>query len=105
MKIERQRLVNAKRSNTLEQIKKKNEVSLKLIDKSKLEKMERMLKMNTTNQKDDTIKNKMKNHFDKLEEERVEIEKLIELRSKKIIIFLIEIYLIFIFYSEQLQSK
>lgn len=81
MKDIKQRLINKKRSNTLEQMKKKNEISIKLIDKSKLERLERLNKMNSTLQKDDTIKNKMKMHFDKLEEDRLEIEKLIEMRS------------------------
>jgi len=83
MKDIRQGLVNKKRSNTLEQMKKKNEVSKILIDKNKLERIERLTKMNSTLQKDDTIKNKMKIHFDKLEEDRQEIEKLVDLRSKK----------------------
>ena len=84
MKTTRQRLMNEKRSDTLEQIKKKNEISMKLIDKTKSDKMyKRQLKMNNTLQSEERIKNKMKNHFEKLEEDRLEIERLIETRSKK----------------------
>ena len=39
-----------------------------------------------------TIRNKMKTHFAKLEEDRLEIEKLIDARSKIIIIIKINIY-------------
>ena len=82
MKTTRQRLMNEKRSDTLEQIKKKNEISMKLIDKTKSDKMyKRQLKMNNTLQSEERIKNKMKNHFEKLEEDRLEIERLIETRS------------------------
>jgi hypothetical protein len=83
MKDIRQRLINKKRSSTLEQIKKKNEVSLKLIDKNKLEKFERLNKMNNSSKKEESLKNKIKIHFDKLEEDRQEIEKLVDLRSIK----------------------
>ena len=82
MKETRQRLVNEKRSDTLEQMKKKNEVSLKLVDKSKIDRVNRLQKMNNTLQTDETIRNKMKTHFSKLEEDRLEIEKLINSRSK-----------------------
>lgn len=88
MKNLRQKLVNKKRNSTLAQIKKKTEVSEKLIEKNNLEKIERINKMNSTIQKDDSIKNKMKVHFDKLEEDRLEIEKFIEMRSKIIFKFL-----------------
>ena len=71
MKSTRQRLVNEKRSDTLEQIKKKNEVSLKLIDKSKVDRINRLQKMNATLQTDETIKRKMKSHFEKFEEDRL----------------------------------
>lgn len=81
MRNTRQRLINEKRSDTLQQIKRKTEISQKLIDKSKNEKMNRLAKMNSTLQSDETIRKKMKNHFDKLEEERLEIERLIETRS------------------------
>ena len=83
MKATRQRLVNEKRSDTLEQIKKKNDVSLKLIDKSKTDRFNRMQKMNSTLQSEETIRKKMQNHFDKLEEDRLEIERLIDTRSNK----------------------
>ena len=82
MKETRQRLVNEKRSDTLDQMKKKNEVSLKLVHKSKTERVNRLQKMNSTLQTDETIRNKMKTHFSKLEEDRLEIEKLINSRSK-----------------------
>lgn len=83
MKETRQRLVNEKRSGTLEQIKKKNDVSMKLIDKSKSDRINRVLKMNNTMQAGDVIRKKMQDHFDGLEEERLEIERLIDNRSKK----------------------
>ena len=83
MKATRQRLVNEKRTDTLEQIKKKTEVSLKLIDKSKSDRANRLLKMNSTLQTSDVIRKKMQNHFDRLEEDRLEIERLIDTRSKK----------------------
>jgi hypothetical protein len=83
MRATRQRLVNEKRSDTLEQIKKKNDVSMKLIDKSKTDRAHRLLKMNSTLQTGDVIRKKMQNHFDRLEEDRLEIERLIDTRSKK----------------------
>jgi hypothetical protein len=83
MKSIRQQLVNKKRSNTLAQMKKKNDVSTYLRDKSKQEKIERLNKMNSTSQGKDAIKDKMETHFEKLEQDRLEIEKLVELRSKK----------------------
>lgn len=82
MKSTRQRLVNDKRTDTLEQIKKKNDVSMKLIEKSKLDQLNRLQKMNSTLQTDETIRRKMKSHFEKLEEDRLEIERLIDTRSK-----------------------
>lgn len=81
MKHTKQRILNDKRSDTLDQIKRKNEISLNLINKSKIEKIKRLEKMNSTLQTDDTIRKKMKMHFEKLEEDRLEIEKLIETRS------------------------
>ncbi len=98
MKDIRQRLINKKRSSTLEQIKKKTEVSLKLIDKNKLERFERLNKMNNSLQKDDSIKNKMKIHFDKLEEDRQEIEKLVDLRCILFIFFVFFLMKKLIFY-------
>jgi hypothetical protein len=86
MKSTRQRLLNEKRSETIEQIKKKNEISKKLFDKSINDKLKKnQLKMNNTLQVEEKIRNKMKIHFEKLEEDRLEIERLIETRSKKFI--------------------
>lgn len=83
MRSTRQKLINEKRTDTLQQIKRKNEISQKIIDKSKVDKMNRLTKMNSTLQSDETIRKKMKSHFDKLEEDRLEIERLIETRSNK----------------------
>jgi hypothetical protein len=83
MRSTRDKLMNEKRLDTLKQIKRKNEISQKLIDKSKNDKMNRLTKMNSTLQADELIRKKMKNHLDKLEEERLEIERLIETRSNK----------------------
>lgn len=81
MKATRQRLINEKRSDTLEQMKKKNENSRKLIDKNKNDRWNRIHKMNSTLQTDETIRRKMQTHFEKLEEDRLEIERLIDTRS------------------------
>ncbi len=81
MKLTKERLILDKRSETLEQIRRKNESSSKILDKSKFEKEQRLIKMNKTMQTDLSIKKKMEEHFKKLEEDRVEIEKMIKNRS------------------------
>lgn len=82
MKESKDRMVDDKRQEILDQIRRKNESSSKILDKSKMEKVNRLLKMNKTMQTEKTIKSKMDEHFKKLEFDRQEIEKLIENKSK-----------------------
>lgn len=77
-------MVDDKRQEILEQIKRKNQSSSKILDKSKLEKVQRLIKMNKTMQTDKSIKKKMDEHFKRLEEQRVEIEKMVENKSNYI---------------------
>jgi len=84
MKESKDRLVDDKRQEILEQIKRKNQSSSKILDKSKLEKVQRLIKMNKTMQTDKSIKKKMDEHFKRLEEQRVEIEKMVENKSNYI---------------------
>ena len=95
---------NISEKSSAELIKMITIIENKFFYKNKLERFERLNKMNNSLQKDDSIKNKMKIHFDKLEEDRQEIEKLVDLRCilfiffvfffmKKLIFYLFYFYL------------
>lgn len=86
MRESKERMVDDKRQEILDQIKRKNENSSKILDRSKSERVNRLVKMNKTMQTDRSIKNKMNEHFQKLENDRQEIEKMIENKSKNLLI-------------------
>jgi hypothetical protein len=81
MKESKERTVDEKRQEILDQIRRKNEISAKIIDKSQMEKVNRLIKMNKTMQTEKSIKSKMNEYFVKLENDRQEIEKMIENKS------------------------
>jgi len=77
----KERMVDDKRHEILDQIRRKNESSSKILDKSKMDRVNRLIKMNKTMQTDKSIQKKMQEHFQKLESDRQEIEKMIENKS------------------------
>jgi len=81
MKESKERTEDEKRQEFLDQIRRKNEISSKIIDKSQMEKVNRLIKMNKTMQTEKSIKGKMNEHLVKLENDRQEIEKMIENKS------------------------
>lgn len=81
MRESKERNIDDKRQEILEQIRRKNESSSKILDKCKKEREDRLLNMNKTMQTQISIKNKMEEHFKKLENDRLEIEKMIENKS------------------------
>jgi len=81
MKESKERTEDEKRQEFLDQIRRKNEISSKIIDKSQMEKVDRLIKMNKTMQTEKSIKGKMNEHLVKLENDRQEIEKMIENKS------------------------
>ena len=85
MRESKERIVDDKRQEILDQIRRKNESSSKILDKSKMERVNRLIKMNKTMQTDKSIKKKMDEHFKRLEFDRQEIEKMIENKSIKFV--------------------
>lgn len=83
MRESKVRMVEDKRHEILDQIRKKNESSSKILDKARIERENRLIKMNKTMQTDRSIKSKMDEKFKKFENERIEIEKMVENKSKK----------------------
>jgi len=82
MRESKDRMVEDKRQDILDQIRRKNESSSKILDRSKIERQERLIKMNKTLQTEKSIKKKMDEHFRRLEDKRLEVEKLVETKSK-----------------------
>lgn len=81
MKDSKERLILDKRSDILDEIRRKNQSSTKILDKSRMERESRLTKMNKTMQSENDIKKKMHNHFENQEKERINIEKDIEKKS------------------------
>ena len=81
MKDSKERLILDKRSDILDEIRRKNQSSTKILDKSRMERESRLTKMNKTMQSENDIKKKMHNHFENQEKERIIIEKDIEKKS------------------------
>jgi len=84
MRESKERIVEDKRQDILDQIRKKNESSSKILDKARIERENRLIKMNKTMQTDRSIKSKMDEKFKKFENERIEIEKMVENKCKKL---------------------
>jgi len=78
MRESKERMVVDKRHEILDQIRKKNESSCKILDKAKIERESRLCNMNKTMQTDISIKSKMDEKMRKFEKNRIEIEKMVE---------------------------
>lgn len=74
----KERLMDDKRNELLDQIRKKNEKTSKILDKSKHDREMRWMKMSKTMKDENQIQILMKEHLESLEQKRIEIDQMIQ---------------------------